>query len=262
LAINLYYNGNAYRGELSLTVWEAVAAFDGSDLNKEKGKRLMATNRHEFRTAIFEDGTCAVLRANLTEPHLLEVIATFHDAGRARDYMRSESNLSEEHQAKRAVKKQVSAAKPKHASRAKPTRAAAVKPMQAPKAEPKQVPIAKSRQAAAAKPRRASAAGTQIAATDISDRQQAVLKALRALMDKKHRVEVRGADLAKASSTPAGSLHSVLVSLEKKGLIRTERNGSAKFRAIYEVLQASPKNARTLNGVVRGKQPHAGATAH
>jgi hypothetical protein len=71
----------------------------------------------EFRTAIFDDGTCAVLRAAPSKPHLLEVIASFHDAARARDYIRSESNSSDQHPAKRPVKKQAAAAKPKRASR-------------------------------------------------------------------------------------------------------------------------------------------------
>jgi DNA-binding transcriptional ArsR family regulator len=238
---------------------------------KEKGKSFMATNKHEFRTAIFDDGTCAVLRAAPNKPHLLEVIATFHDAARARDYIRLESNSSDEHPAKRPVKKQAAAAKPKRASKAQPKQAAAAKPTLATQtksapaaaAKPKQATPVKREQAVAGKLKPASAARTGTAGTGVSDRQEAVLKALRSLMDKKHRVEATGAHLAKASSIPAGSLHSVLVSLEKKGLIRTERQGSAKLRAIYEVLQASPKSARTaLNGVVRGKAAHAGTVAH
>jgi DNA-binding MarR family transcriptional regulator len=238
----------------------------------------MATSKHEFRTAIFDDGICAVLRADPNKPHLLEVIATFHNAARARDYVRSESNLSDGHQAKRPVKKQAAAARVKRASKAQPKQAAAVKPKYAYEAKPAQAAAAKLRQASPAKPaqaagakpkqatavkvKRATAAKTETFARDVSDRQESVLKALRSLMDKKHRVEVRGADLAKASSTPAGSLHSVLVSLEKKGLIRTERQGSAKLRAIYEVVQTSPKSRSTLNGVVRGKAAHAGTVAH
>ncbi len=237
----------------------------------------MATNNHEFRTAIFEDGTCAVLRAASNKPHLLEVIAIFHDAARARAYIRLESNPSGEHQAKEPVKKQAAAAQPKRATKPQPKQAAAakpahtseVKPAPAASAKPKQetkpkqsVPV-KREPAIAAIRKPAAAAKTETAATGVSDRQEAVLKALRSLMDKKHRVEVTGAGLAEASSIPAGSLHSVLVSLEKKGLIRTERQGSAKLRAIYEVLQASPKGARTiLNGVVRGKAAHARTAAH
>ena len=69
-------------------------------------------------------------------------------------------------------------------------------------------------------------------------------------MDKKNLVEVRSAELAKASSIPLGSLHSVLASLEKKNMIRTERQGTAKFRAIYEVLGTRKKSARSINGAV------------
>jgi uncharacterized membrane protein len=230
----------------------------------------MATNKHEFRTAIFEDGTCAVLRAAPNKPHLLEVIATFHDAARARDYIRSASKPLDGHQAKRPVRKQATTAKPKRASRVQSRQTSAAKPLHIPEAKPARAAAAKPRQATAAKPKQAIAAQrklvarakTETAAADISERQQAVLKVLRSRMDKKHRVEVRGADLARAASIPAGSLHSVLVSLEKKGLIRTGRQGSAKLPAIYEVLQASPNSRRTLNGVVRGKAAHAGAAAH
>src|SRR5258706_428348 len=55
---------------------------------------------------------------------------------------------------------------------------------------------------------------------------------------------------ADASSPPLGSLHSVLASLEKKNMIRTERQGTAMFRAIYEVLGTPRKSARSINGAV------------
>jgi hypothetical protein len=68
--------------------------------------------------------------------------------------------------------------------------------------------------------------------------------------------------LAKASSIPLGSLHSVLASLEKKKMIRTERQGTAKFRAIYEVLGTSRKSARSINGAVHDSHaPFAEAAA-
>jgi hypothetical protein len=69
-------------------------------------------------------------------------------------------------------------------------------------------------------------------------------------MDKKNLVEVPAAELAKASSIPLGSLRSVLASLEKKNMIRTERQGTAKLRAIYEVLGTPRKSARSINGAV------------
>jgi hypothetical protein len=40
----------------------------------------------------------------------------------------------------------------------------------------------------------------------------------------------------------------MLVSLEKKHLIKTERSGSPKHSAIYQVLEISRKAASTLNG--------------
>jgi sugar-specific transcriptional regulator TrmB len=78
-------------------------------------------------------------------------------------------------------------------------------------------------------------------------------------MDKQHRVEAKTAELAKASAVPLGSLHSILVSLEKKHMIKTERQGSPKNPAIYQVLEASRKAAGTLNGVVHSKAPQAQA---
>jgi uncharacterized membrane protein len=233
----------------------------------------MASNKHEFRTAVFDDGTCAVLRTDPTKPRLMEVIATFHDAARARDYVRFENGSSDEHQEKRPVIKQTSAAKPKQTSAVKPKRAslakpkpaAAAKPRQATEAKlkraseakPLQAPVAKPPQVAAPRPKQASEAKPSAVATDVSERQGAVLKALRSLMDKKNRVEVTKAELAKAASIPSGSLHSVLVSLGKKGMIRTERQGSAQFRAIYEVVETSRKSTRSLNGVVDDKEARA-----
>jgi DNA-binding transcriptional ArsR family regulator len=227
--------------------------------------------KHELKIARFEDGTCAVLSAAPNKPHLLEVIATFQDAARARAYIRLECNSSDEHPAKRPVRMQSAAAQPKRATRAQPKRAAAAKPthttaakpVPAAAAKPKQATPVKREQSVAAKRKPASTAKTETARNGVSGRQEAVLKALRSLMDKKHRVEVTKAELAKAASVPSGSLHYIFVSLEKRGLIRTERQGSSKLRAIYEVVQAPPKSARTaLNGVVRGKAAQAGTAAH
>jgi hypothetical protein len=240
-------------------------------VKERKGNSLMAPHEHEVKLATFEDGTCAVLRADPAKPRLMEVIATFYDLALARDYVRSESNSFEEHQAKRPVKKQAAATQPKRASKAQPKRAAAAKsthtseakPAPAAAAKPKQATAVKREQAVAAKGKPDSTAKTEAAATGVSDRQEAVLKALRSLMDKKNRVEVTKAELAKAASVPSGSLHYIFVSLEKRGLIRTERQGTVKLRAIYEVLQTSPKSApTTLNGVVRGKAAPVGTAAH
>ncbi len=228
----------------------------------------MARNKHELKIAIFEDGTHTVLSADPGKPHLLEMIATFHDAARARDYVRSQNAHTDEHQEEQAVTKQFSTAKPKQASRAKPKQPLAAESKQASKAEPKKVSEAKLAQASASNPRQANAAKPKAiskadpnnVATDVTERQTAVLKALRSLMDKKNRVEVRAGELAKAASIPLGSLHSVLASLEKKQMIRTERQGTVQAPAVYEVLETSRKSPRALNGGVHSKE--AGAAAH
>ena len=225
----------------------------------------MTSSKQEFRTAVFEDGTCAVLRADTSKPHLLEVIATFHDAAHARDYVRSRNTPSEAHQDERPVRKEASAAKPKQVFRAKPQQPLAAESKQASKAALKKVSEAKPAQASAARPRQATAARPKAVSkaqpsntgADITERQTAVLKALRSMMDKKHRVEVRKSELAKASSIPLGSVHNVLTSLEKKRLIRTERQASVQLPAIYEVLETAQKTRRSLNGVVRGKEARA-----
>src|SRR5712675_1009957 len=153
----------------------------------------MASKKHEFKTATFEDGSCVVLRVDPSQPHIMEVVASFYDAARARDYARFENGEQGEHQEDAPIEEPASKAKPQASE-----------------------PI-------------------KYSATDVSERQLAVLDALRSLMDNKNLVEVRSAELAKASSIPLGSLHSVLASLEKKNMITTERQGTAKLRAIYEV---------------------------
>ena len=175
----------------------------------------MASKKHEFKTATFEDGTCVVLRADPDQVHFIELIATFHDIARARDYAKFENSQSggnEEQREEAQAEVPAQAAAKQAAARKEP----------APEAKPKNL------------------------AGDISERQQAVLDALRSMMDKKNHVEVRSAELAQAAYIPLGSLHSVLASLEKKNLIRTERQGSAKFRAIYEVLGTPRKSARLV----------------
>ena len=71
---------------------------------------------------------------------------------------------------------------------------------------------------------------------ELSARQSAVLGALRAKMDANKQVEEKAAVLAEAANVPLGSLHSILRSLEKKGLIKTTRAGSARAPAAYQVL--------------------------
>src|SRR5215475_2581105 len=212
----------------------------------------MASNKHEHKTAIFEDGSHAVLRFDPTHPHRMELIAIFYEAAHAHDYVRLHAP-AEEHQEKKQhsvkqaakrVQKRTLPAKPADASKAKsnPLPAATSKPAAAPKS--KRAPRTQAKPVSA--PKTENGAG-------VSERQAAVLKGLRSLMDKQHRVEAKTAELAKASSVPLGSLHSILVSLEKKHMIKTERQGSPKLPAIYQVLETSRKTTSPLNGAVRGK---------
>jgi uncharacterized membrane protein len=186
---------------------------------------FMTSKKHEFITAVFEDGICAVMRYNRAEPQLMEVIATFHDAARARDYAKFENGQRDDSQKVSPAKKPAARPSAAKAPASKAATTAAPSSKTFAKAEPKK-PVA----------------------PDLSERQQAVLMALRSMMDKKNLAEVRAAELAKASAIPLGSLHSVLVSLEKKKLIRTERQGSAKFRAVYAVLGATRMSVPSTNG--------------
>jgi hypothetical protein len=213
----------------------------------------MASNKHEHRTAIFEDGTHAVLRFDPANPLRLELIATFYEAAHAQDYIRRHAPAEGRQERRPRVVAQ--------AAKRAPKRTSAVKVAHAPKAKSKPLSTATRKRASKAKPERApraqskpaAVAKTENAAAGISERQAAVLKGLRSLMDKQHRVEARAAELAKASSVPLGSLHSILVSLEKKRMIKTERQGSPKHSAIYQVLQTLQKGPRTVNGAVHGK---------
>jgi len=73
---------------------------------------------------------------------------------------------------------------------------------------------------------------------ELSARQRAVLGALRAKMDANKQVEAKAAVLAEAANVPLGSLHSILQSLEKKGLIKATQAGSARAPALYQVTAA------------------------
>jgi len=212
----------------------------------------MASNKHEHKTAVFEDGTHVVLRVDPADPRRMQLIATFYEAAHAQDYVRLHSP-AEEHQdetpsavkqaAKRAPKRTSTTKVAQAPAKSKPLSAAARK--LASEAKPKRAPRAQLKPALQAK--------AKIAAIEVSERQAAVLKGLRALMDKQRRVEAKTAELAKASSVPLGSLHSILVSLEKKHMIKTERQGSPKNPAIYQVLETSRKATSTVNGAVHGE---------
>jgi hypothetical protein len=219
----------------------------------------MASNKHEHKTAIFEDGTHAILRFDPTQPHRMELIAIFYEAAHAKDYVRLHSP-AEEHQEKRRAVKQAAKRAPKRTSPAKPapTSKAKSKPLPAPTGKPATVAKSKRVPRTQAKPASAGKTGN---GTGVSERQAGVLKGLRSLMDKEHRVEAKTAELAKASAVPLGSLHSILVSLEKKQMIRTERQGSPKHPAVYQVLETSRTATSTLNGAVHGKAASSQAAA-
>jgi hypothetical protein len=142
-----------------------------------------------FSIVTFQDGSVAVVHSVPRTPRVLEVIAIFFEAERARDYADRENSRS---------------------------------------AEPASVPTEAPTRPAVEPP---------AAASELSARQSAVLGALRAKMDANMQVEAKAAVLAEAANVPLGSLHSILQSLEKKGLIKNTRAGSARAPAAYQVLQ-------------------------
>jgi len=159
----------------------------------------MESMSKRFKTVVFEDGTHAVVRTDPAKPGLIEVVATFYDPSRARDYADSENG-------------------------------------QSPEQEPQIAPPAARKLAPKATPKQEIVEPTPTS-LDLSERQSAVLTALRVKMNGNKLVEVRAAVLAEAANTPLGSLHSVLQSLEKKQLILTTRGGSARAPAVYQVLE-------------------------
>ncbi len=71
---------------------------------------------------------------------------------------------------------------------------------------------------------------------ELTERQRAVLKALREKAGDDRLVEIKAIDLADAASIPLGSVHSVIQSLEKKKCIQITRPGSSHASAVYRVL--------------------------
>ena len=143
----------------------------------------MSTSTKPFSIVTFQDSSVAVVHSVPRTPRLLEVIAVFFEAARARDYADRENSQSAEHTAELTEA---------------PTR-----PVVAPPAT----------------------------ASELSARQSAVLVALLSKMDANNQVEAKAAVLAEAANVPLGSLHSILQSLEKKGLIKNTRAGSARASA-------------------------------
>lgn len=153
-----------------------------------------------FKTVAMEELTWAVVRTDPVQPRYMEIVATFFDEARARDYADVQNG-----------------GQPREES-------GEIEP------KAKKAPAAPRRREAAAKPNGAPAEG------ELSQRQSAVLKAMRAKADDSNRVAVTAAVLAQAAQIPLGSLHSVLVSLEKKKLIHAAKPGSARSPAVYQVL--------------------------
>jgi len=148
----------------------------------------MSASTKPFSIASFQDGSVAVVRGDPRTPRVLEVIAVFFEAERARDYADIENSRAAE-----------------------------------PAAEPPEAPTQRRFEPTAPTP-------------ELSARQSAVLAALRAKMDANEQVEAKAAVLAEAANVPLGSLHSILQSLEKRGLIKATRAGSARAPAAYQVL--------------------------
>ena len=153
----------------------------------------MSASTKPFSIVSFQDGSVAVVRSDPRTPRVLEVIAVFFEAERARDYADRENSRAAE-----------------------------------PAAAPIEAPTQRGAEPTAATP-------------ELSPRQSAVLGALRAKMDANKQVEAKAAVLAEAANVPLGSLHSILQSLEKRGLIKATRAGSARAPAAYQVLQRTAR---------------------
>ncbi len=158
----------------------------------------MASANEMFKVISLDDGSSAVVKLDHEKPRLMEIVAIFYDAARAYAYAGlSGSRREEEPQAAEPVAVEPTAAEPAiEKDEAEPT-----------EAEP-----------------------------GLTTRQSAVLGALRAKMDDENLVEIKAAILAETAQIPLGSLHSVLVSLEKKQLIATTRAGTPRSSAVYQVL--------------------------
>jgi hypothetical protein len=145
----------------------------------------MARNKKTFMTVVIEDGTHAVVRTSPNEPYILEVVAIFYDAARARRY----ADIENSQEAGLPLK-------PSPPARAEPT------------------PVAED-----------DAIEPDGAVPELTQRQSDVLETLRAKAGSDNVVAMKGADLAEAANIPLGSVHSVLQSLEKKKRIVSTRPG-------------------------------------
>jgi hypothetical protein len=159
----------------------------------------MSASRKPFSIVSFQDGSVAVVHSVPRTPRVLEVIAVFFEAERARDYADRENSRSAE-----------------------------------PATEPTEAPTRRSVELTAVTP-------------ELSSRQSAVLGALRSRMDEHQQVAAKAAVLADAANVPLGSLHSILQSLEKKGLIKATRAGSARAPAAYQMPQRTARLSMRRN---------------
>ena len=157
----------------------------------------MGSNSKTFKTVVFEDGTCAVVRTDPGEPSILEVVALFYDAARARKYADMQNGQFVEPPA------------------IEPPTRHHVKSTATPEEDVKEPNGLRP---------------------DLTERQSAVLEALRAKAGDDNLVEIKGADLAETANIPLGSVHSTIQSLEKKKFILTTRPGSSHAPAVYQVL--------------------------
>jgi hypothetical protein len=156
----------------------------------------MGSDRKTFRTVALEDGTFAVVRTDPSKPRMLEVVAMFYDAARARKYADIENGQFVE----------------------------PIKPPPTPPIEP----AFTTEEEIIIQPNGVG--------PELTERQGAVLEALRLKAAEDNLVEIKGAELAEAANIPLGSVHSVIQSLEKKKYILTTRPGSAHSPAVYQVL--------------------------
>src|SRR5215468_4591756 len=140
----------------------------------------MSRTKHELKTAIFDDGTHAVLRTDPVKPRHMEVIATFYEVTHARDYVRRHSAPAEQHHEERrpGVKPTVKRSR-RLAAAAKSRPATRIERKRPSTATPKSAVKAAVKRPAAVRPKSAPAAKPKSTEAGVSDRQLAVLKALR-----------------------------------------------------------------------------------
>jgi hypothetical protein len=156
----------------------------------------MGSKRTTFKIVALEDGTFAVVRTDPSKPRMLEVVAIFYDAARARKYAEMENS--------QFVELPIGTPPPPPVEPGSTTEEEIIAP---------------------------NGVGPEL-----TERQGAVLETLRAKADEENLVEIKGAELAEAANIPLGSVHSIIQSLEKKKYILTTRQGSAHSPAVYQVL--------------------------